>query len=1165
MTQPEPAAYPCPACHAPATLATGCSGCGRGPDPEAAEVIRLGGTIEQLTTEVERARQEYAGAAERLRAAQWQRNELAARVAARTAAEQASAAARVAARTSAGPALSGVIPAGPAPDGIVPVPPARPETSGRTAQNVLFVLGGLLLASAAIVFTAVAWARFGVAGRAAILAGTTVLTLAVPPVALRRRLSGTAETFAALGLLLVLLDGYAAWYVDLAGVQALDAGRYAGLVCAITAAVALGYGLGTGLAGPRFVALVVAQPVLPLLILGAGQGNAGWAAVFAVVAAADVAVVYLAGRWSGAGLPLSVVAWLFAGAALFVASLAAFGALVSADDVPAAIRTGLVLILIASVLVAAAIAGPLAELRHVAAGAAAIAVVLAAARITIAGRPDLSYPLVAAELIALAAVVRALPVRVRVGPRIGLLLTAGVLSLYAVARALLAALMTVVAAFPVWHADLQPTAGWSDWRSVAAIVALGLTVAVLLPRTAAVDVALGTAVVLAFALPGLAGLPWWSSSLVDVLLVAVLAVTAVTVRSVPRTVVYGCAAALFAIHAVAAGLARPVSTAAVLAALVVVATAVAALGRRPQTADEQTAGEQTAPDQRRPARDAGLAVGAVAAGTALLALPGLAASVVATAGAVPATVRAFAAVGLLLAVGALVALRRWWPEYTWSGALAVLLGGVGLTVAGIAAAGAPFGVYAALAVLCDVAAVLVVTPALRERAWARPAVAVLLTLPAGPALASVAPAVWAVLAGPYAWLDKVWSGAPAGVGVAVDAPTDAYAFAPAATALALLTVALLAAARVWRPAAVWSAVPATPAVLTCAAALRAPWPTIAALSLAIGVGAGLAGALRRQSPALAAVAAVATGAGLAGALPTRAATLTALAVVLIAAALCGLAGRTLAARTAGWLVAAAGAAGLALAAGLAAEVTLRWASLWVLGAAALTLATAALLRPRAEAVVVEGAAHVTALVALLLTLPAIRHTATVCILWGLALGLRALLPGEPAVARRVRVVAGAGSELVAYWLLLVASDVAVLEAYTLPAAGVALLAGWLAARTRPQLHSWSAYGPALLAGFGPSAVTLLGSAGEPARRLTVGVAAVIVVVAGSIRRRQAPVVVGGSVLALVALHEVALVWDLLPRWIPLAVAGLLLVGLAMTYERRRRDLARLREAVGRLR
>jgi hypothetical protein len=75
----------------------------------------------------------------------------------------------------------------------------------------------------------------------------------------------------------------------------------------------------------------------------------------------------------------------------------------------------------------------------------------------------------------------------------------------------------------------------------------------------------------------------------------------------------------------------------------------------------------------------------------------------------------------------------------------------------------------------------------------------------------------------------------------------------------------------------------------------------------------------------------------------------------------------------------------------------------------------------------------------------------------------------------------------------------------------------------------------------------------------------VVVLAGAVRRRQAPVVVGGTCLAALAVHEAVLLWDLLPRWIPLAVAGLVLVALAVTYERRRRDLTRLRTAVGSMR
>ncbi|MEV1147155.1 hypothetical protein, partial [Micromonospora sp. NPDC049799] len=87
---------------------------------------------------------------------------------------------------------------------------------------------------------------------------------------------------------------------------------------------------------------------------------------------------------------------------------------------------------------------------------------------------------------------------------------------------------------------------------------------------------------------------------------------------------------------------------------------------------------------------------------------------------------------------------------------------------------------------------------------------------------------------------------------------------------------------------------------------------------------------------------------------------------------------------------------------------------------------------------------------------------------------------------------------------------------------------------------------------------------QPWRRLLLGVAALATVLAGATRRWQAPVVLGTVTLTPLALHELARGWDLLPRWIFLALGGLALIGLAATYERRRRDLARLRTAVGRM-
>lgn len=89
------------------------------------------------------------------------------------------------------------------------------------------------------------------------------------------------------------------------------------------------------------------------------------------------------------------------------------------------------------------------------------------------------------------------------------------------------------------------------------------------------------------------------------------------------------------------------------------------------------------------------------------------------------------------------------------------------------------------------------------------------------------------------------------------------------------------------------------------------------------------------------------------------------------------------------------------------------------------------------------------------------------------------------------------------------------------------------------------------------------------RPLLLGAAALVVTLLGARRRLQAPLLLGGAVLAAVAVHELApyvvQVAGALPRWVPPALAGLLLLAVGATYERRLRDARRLRAAIGRLR
>ncbi|WP_373465256.1 SCO7613 C-terminal domain-containing membrane protein [Streptomyces sp. V1I6] len=158
--------------------------------------------------------------------------------------------------------------------------------------------------------------------------------------------------------------------------------------------------------------------------------------------------------------------------------------------------------------------------------------------------------------------------------------------------------------------------------------------------------------------------------------------------------------------------------------------------------------------------------------------------------------------------------------------------------------------------------------------------------------------------------------------------------------------------------------------------------------------------------------------------------------------------------------------------------------------------------------------------------------------------------------------------MAATWVRLAASDVTSPEAYTLPVTAAALTLGVLRRRKDPQASSWTAYGPGLAATLVPSLVAAWGDE-HWLRPLLLGLAALAVTLAGARLKLQALLVLGGAVLALDALHElapyVAQVVGALPRWLPPALVGLLLLGVGATYEQRLRDARRLRESLGRMR
>src|SRR6266540_460985 len=239
-------AYQCLRCRSTATDSEGCPACGAPPDPLGVELGQLSTQLAELERRDLQLRTEYARLAERRRDLQRRIGYVWAQVS-----QRATPTVPAGAPPGAAPAEA---PRRPSPR---PVPGGgvQPETSTRSVQTLLLILGGLLLGIAAVVFTAVAWATFGVVGRTVILAG----------------------------------------------VHQLPPSRYAALVFAVTAGASSAYRLVSRLAAPWVWALLAAQPVLPLLALSADTGILGYAAAYAGTAAVDLAVLATtrpAGSWT---------------------------------------------------------------------------------------------------------------------------------------------------------------------------------------------------------------------------------------------------------------------------------------------------------------------------------------------------------------------------------------------------------------------------------------------------------------------------------------------------------------------------------------------------------------------------------------------------------------------------------------------------------------------------------------------------------------------------------------------------------------------------------------------------------------------------------------------------------------------------------------------------
>ncbi|WP_432979828.1 SCO7613 C-terminal domain-containing membrane protein [Dactylosporangium sp. CA-233914] len=845
-----------------------------------------------------------------------------------------------------------------------------------------------------------------------------------------------------------------------------------------------------------------------------------------------------------------------------------------------------------------------------AAAAVAVAAIGAVARAVSLAATGIEVVTLALLVFIVAVGARMLPQEWRRGPVAGAAMVGLGTGLYAGVLSVIGAVGVIQAANPPWHAALDeswPAAarGLADfgWQVPIALLLLAGAAAIALPQPYGDDTASAALVLAALGAPIGLALGWQAPMVIGWAAATGVAAWASLARSW-RAVYTRLGAALVAgLYAAGASLVRPGGGAMIAAlARIVAVRRGATAGADTDDADDPDIGPLT------------VAGGAALAG-AIFAFTGAAAAMV---GGLypnrPSTILiaalATAAVGLAAAAAGA---QQQAPGYLPYVSIGVAASATTTAVLALIVQRQGAVVYAAAAALLGVLAELLranwyrpsapeLVHGFRPDRTARPVtrweqariprnfalgVAAAAGVPATIVVVFLAPALLAALAGPYRWIEHPWTGTPA---TAADlGPFGQYAGNSThvlgafllTVAGALMAVGLGGSGQAVANRAVAIVVPGAALTLLIApAALAAPWPVQPTLALLVSTIAGLGlaltvppvpdgpdGRLMIGARRLVFVIAVlAAGAGGAGSLATRSQTLTWLAGSVVVGAIGGIWGKTATARMLGWHVAASTAQGFAVAAGLAAGLGLKQCAFPLLiVAAALLVLGAALprLRPNdtviREALTIESAGYAGAVIAVLLTLGSPAHTAAALTAVGAVLGLSAARKGRSPRQRTILIIAASVAELLAIWLLLITVRVALPEAYTLPFAALALITGLIEIRNRPELGSWLAYGPALVAGFGPSLAIAVAEPGSPElRRVLLILAGVITVAVGAVRQQKAPVAVGAAVTVIATVNELFRIGLPFPIMLLLFTGtGVLLISLGATYEQRQR-LDRLR-------
>lgn len=1044
----------------------------------------------------------------------------------------------------------------PAPAAAPPVPSAPPETSRQSVQNVLLALGGLLLAVAAVVFTVVAWGRFGIAGRATILLTFTAIALATPVVLVRRKLTATAETIALVGLVFMTLDGYAAYRVGAFGLDDTSGYGYSAAVLAVIAATAAGYARLVPLRLLTPVAIVLAQPVVPLLAAAIHTTITGSALALTIVAGLDVALIAAIRHRL---MPERVIAAVFA---IIASAYAIPVSLVQTFIGDSPWRAAGVLALTGLVVIGAALVATTLVLRALFAGSGILLVATAAigAALPELGDAGVIAPALAALLVVLGAYWAPRAWRLGgLGAGSVLLVAGGMAVILSVGHALLGPFTWLLdpwsgagaSARNAIDASNGENAEWFGNPAVLpAVVLLAAAAAVVAyaiagRRGAAAAVAAGVVAATGVA-PVALDLTRPAGLIVQGTVAAVLCLVAAALRRPLLCWPAGAAGLSLGALALAGCVAERDSTVVGLTVAIAVFAVAAIAARLPQ-------------------------VGAVAAGLLVLSATGLVAAVTLATG-YDGVAASWAMLGVAAIAAACVHLAEGrLPHHARAGAVAAIAASALASINAIFEVDRP-GLFLA------VAGGVVVAAALRRPSNGEREVFLGLgAIPLTGALLTIAEPLFEAYAIPYAWLGTGWGTAPHSAREAVGPAVvwSGHALVPAVLAVVTLAVAAAAATLWGRAVAVRVAVPvAAVAGGMLPLAFDLPW-VVALITLgAIACALLAAAALSREQSLLPAwvsgpAAAVLAGTMTAWSLAAAPATVLALTTIAVATLLAALTARTRPVVLTSTAVSAAAAVLAAVAATMAAGQPARIAAFAALAVAAGLAVLAAVLRREwpQESLCCEGVALAGALLGIGLSATSPLTLSIALAVAGLVVGATALRPD-----RRAASYVGTALVILGSWVRLADLGVTAPEAYSVPVGVAALVIGWLRWRRRRHLSSWLVFAPGLASGLLPSlAALLLDSTDTPAntvRPFALGGAALVVVLVGGWQRLQAPLLLGGGVLAAVTLHELAPwvseVVAALPRWVPLAAAGLLLLLIGATYEQRRRDLRRVRETFVRM-